>query len=224
MVADFLTGYTSDQAYLAFVALLLPRLEYGGFRAATSLMGPTVVILLAGGNIGLPEATRRVDPTDPEALRRFARQLTVGTSACIVGYGVVVAIAGPFLLTALYGQEFARFSSLATLAAVGYILMVSVFGQGIALKAAGRMRRLWRARLVVAGASLVSMVLLVHWLHTTGAGWAAVATGAYYAAGVYTVYRLELRGPGAPSVGDGASVSTMIASMVPGPVGPDGAP
>ena len=224
MLADFVTGYASDQGYLAFVALLLPSVEYGGFRAATSLMGPTVVILLAGGNIGLPEAARRADSARPGELRRFARQLTLGTFICIAGYGAVVTVGGRTILSAVYGPEFARFGSLATLVAVAYVVMVSVFGQGIALKAAGRMRRLWRVRILVAVASFTSVVLLVRWFGTSGAGWAAVATGACYAAGVYTVYRTELRTLPAGPAGDPESGPTIVAAMVPEPVVPEGSP
>jgi len=195
MLADFLTGFASDQAYLVFIALLLTGADYGGFRAATSLMGPPVVILLAGGNIGLPEAARRADPTDWAPLRRFARRLTAGTALCVALYAAVVAVAGSRLLSWLYGAGFGRFGPLVTLAAVEYVVLVSVFGQGIAVKAAGRMRLVWAARLGVAAASLISMVVLVRWLGLIGAGWSAVATGFYYATAVYLVYRFELGGP-----------------------------
>ncbi len=62
LVADFLTGFVSDQAYIAFAALVLTGTDYGGFRAAFSLMGPAYVIALACGNIGLPAAARLSGP------------------------------------------------------------------------------------------------------------------------------------------------------------------
>jgi O-antigen/teichoic acid export membrane protein len=195
MLADSATAFTSDQAYLAFVAFLLSHVDYGGFRAAASLMGPVIVILHAGANIGLPEASRRWDPGDPAALQRFARRLTTWTSFCIALYGTGIALGGRSLLRALYGPEFAHYDALAVLAALQYFIGTSAFGQEIALKAAGRMRRLWRMRLVVAGASLVSAAGFVWWLGTIGAGWAGVFTAAYLVAGVYLVYRAELGRP-----------------------------
>ncbi|MDP9075317.1 MAG: hypothetical protein M3N98_14370 [Actinomycetota bacterium] len=194
LLADFLSGFAADQAYLVFLALLLTGEDYGGFRAAASLMGPTVVILLAGGNIGLPEASARANTRNPRTLRLFARRLTAGTAGCVMLYGAVVAVGGGQLLSSLYGPRFARFAPLATFAAVEYIILVSVFGQGIALKAAGRMRLVWMARVAVAVASLLSMLLLVRRLGLIGAGWSAVATGVYYAIAVYALYRFELTG------------------------------
>lgn len=193
MVADFVTAFASTQAYLFFAVVLLSDVAYGGFRAAFSLMGPTIVVLHAGANIGLPEAARRTNRDDLTDLRRFARQLSAVTVVVIVAYGTFVSVGGRQLLTIIYGLEFARFAPLVTLGAIQYILAVSVFGHTIALKAAGRMRLLWRVRLLAASASLTSMVVLIRWLGTIGAGWAGVATGVYYVCAVYAVYSMELQ-------------------------------
>jgi O-antigen/teichoic acid export membrane protein len=192
MLAEFLTGFTSDQAYLVLVAGLLSGVAYGGFRAAFNLMGPVLVILLAGGNIGLPEAARRTNADDPKELARFARRLSLMATSGIAAIGVVVAVAGSRLLRLLYGPQFGRFGLLATLAAVQYVMYALSFGQGIALKAAGRLRRLWRVRAVVALASLSSVFVLVRWLGTDGAGWGGAATGVYYSAGVWWLYHREI--------------------------------
>lgn len=189
-VADFGTGFAADQAYIALVAALLPVADYGGFRAAASFMGPTIVMLHAGSNIGLPDASRRAHSPE-SSLRAFARRLTIGAVVCVGLYGAAVAGTSERLLRVVYGDEFARFSPLVALASLQYVIAVLVFGQGIALKAAGRMRLLWRARAVVAVASITSMIVLVSWLGTIGAGWAGVVTGTAFAIGVYTVYRLE---------------------------------
>lgn len=195
MVADFLAGFASYYAYLALVALLITRADYGGFRAALNLMGPVYVMVLAGGNLCLPEASRRRDRNDPEALWSFARRLSVGMSACVATYGILLAVTASWLLTKIYGAEFARFAPLAALAALQEVIFVSAFGQGIVLKAAGRVRRLWLLQVVVAVASVASMGGLVTWFGTVGAGWAGVATATYYSVGVYAVYRLERRLP-----------------------------
>ncbi len=195
MLADFLAGFASYYAYLAFVALLISRYDYGGFRGALNLMGPVYVMVLAGGNLGLPEASRRRNRDDPHVLWRFARSLSFGMSACVGLYGIGLALTASWLLTEVYGAEFARFAPLAALAALQELIFVSVFGQGIVLKAAGRVRRLWVLQVLVAVASVVSMVVLVTWFGTIGAGWAGVATSSYYALGVYAVFRAETRRP-----------------------------
>ena len=209
MVVDFVTGYASAQAYLAFVALLLSRVEYGGFRAAFSLMGPVLVLFLASGNIGLPEASRRSAVSDRPALRRFTRLLTGATAACVGAYTLLVVVAAGPLLAALYGQSFRRFAPLVGLAAAQYLLTVAVFGHGIALKATGRLRHLWRARVGAAVTSLVATIALVRLLGTAGAGWAGIATAGAFTIAVYLIYRSQL-GPAAA-----ADASEPTAEMIP---------
>lgn len=204
MLAEQCTRLASDQAYLVLVALLLSPVDYGGFRAAVALMGPVVVIVHAGSYVGLPEASRRSGSGDRAALRDFTRRLTAGTIACVVIYGVVAATSGRLLLHKVYGAEFTRFGPLVSLAVIQCFLSMCVFGEEIALKATGRVRRLWRARLLVAAASLTSMVAFVPWLGVIGAGWAGVVTGASWAVAVHLIYRVEMGG------GDGSS-------PVPGP-------
>ena len=219
MLADFVTGFASQQAYLAFLALFLSHVDYGGFRAAFNLMGPSVVIVHAGANIGLPEASRRAAESSV-ALQGFARRMTAATTLCIAGYGVAVAICGELLLNALYGAEYTRFAPLATLAALQYVFMVSVFGQATAMKAAGQVRPLWRARVLVAVASLTCTVFLVGWLGTPGAAWAGVLTGLFYAGAVYTVYRTAMKRPTARE-NELESLSPRWAALRPAPAAPD---
>lgn len=192
LLADFISSFTSEQAYIAFAAVLLSRTEYGGVRAAFSVMGPAYVITLACGNMGLPALSRLGGRERRAELRHFSRRLSMGTAACIGLYGAVVVVAGRPILSAVYGPEFARFAPLAVLGAVGYLVFGLIFGQIVALKAAGRMRRLWRLRVGVGVASLTSMAVLVEWLGTAGVGWAALATSCYLAVAVLGVYRWEL--------------------------------
>jgi len=197
IAADFLTSFASQQSYLAFAAILLSQVEYGGFRAGWNLMGPAIVILHAGANFGLPEASRHADPDDPTALRRFATRLTGGTFMVIAIYGAVVAVGGGRLLGAVFGAEFKPFGTLATLAALQYVIAATWFGHVLALKALGRMRRLWRARLVVAGASLTLAAVFHHWFGTVGVAWAGVTTEVFYAMAVHAICRGELATPAA---------------------------
>jgi O-antigen/teichoic acid export membrane protein len=194
LLADFLTAFASQQGYLVFAALLLSRIEYGGFRAGFSLMGPTVVILLAAGNVGLPEAARRADVGDRTALERYVRQLTTLTLCAVATYGLALAFLARPLLRALYGPPFERFSPLVLLAALQYVIIVSMYGQGIALRATEGMTRLWKARVVVAVASFAALLVLWDRFGLNGVGWAGVATAACEALSIYWIYRRMLWG------------------------------
>lgn len=193
LFADYATAFVSQQGYLVFAALLLTKVDYGGFRAAFSLLGPTMVILLAAGNIGLPEAVRRASSPDPAELRRYVIQLSFWVSCCVALYGVALAIGARPLLRELYGQEFVRFAPLTILVALEYLVLVFMYGQGIAVRATGWVSRLWPARIVIAVSSLVSLVVLERWLGLSGVAWAGVATGAYDSIAVYLVYRWGTR-------------------------------
>ena len=205
MLSDFLTSFASQQSFLAFAALLLSQVEYGGFRAGWNLMGPVIVILHAGANFGLPEASRRASPSDPTELRRFARNLSAGTFALVSVYGTVVAVGGDRLLGAVFGSEFAPYGELATLAAIQYVIAASWFGHVLALKAMGRMRRLWSIRLAAALASLVLAFLFHRWWGAIGVGWAGVTTELAYACAMHAVCRSELATPRGPSPTDPAA-------------------
>ena len=188
LLADFVTAFGSRQAYLACAALVLSKADYGGFRAGVNLMGPVIVILIAAGNVGLPEASRRVGGQDLTSLRSFARRLSIVTTCCVAVYGILLAVLAKPLLRLLYGQEFVGFYLFAILAAVQYAVTVTAYGQEIVLKVTGWIRQIWPVRIVTTALSIVTLVLLVKWFGLTGAGWAGVATGAYDAIAIYLVY------------------------------------
>ncbi len=150
------------------------------------------MIALAAGNIGLPEAARRADGQDCRALRFFARRLSLWTTGLFALYATAVAVGGGRVLAVLYGAPFRRFGDIAALIALAYVISALVFGPGVALKAAGHVRRLWFIRVAVAVASLLSVTILVSRFGLEGAGWAAVANTALYCAGVYLVFAADL--------------------------------
>ena len=76
LLADFLTIFAVDQTYVLLVAVLLGPEDFGGLRAALSLMGPTAVILLSGGNLGLPTLTEANTGSGVDGLVRVATKLT----------------------------------------------------------------------------------------------------------------------------------------------------
>ncbi|MDQ2826654.1 MAG: hypothetical protein M3Y04_06820 [Actinomycetota bacterium] len=193
ILADFASGYMTEQANLLLAAVLLSTVDFGGFRAAYTLIGPILILLLAEMNLGLPEATRRACSDDPDALAHFARRLSAVTFVCVAAYGVLLAVAGRRLLSMVYGPSFPTFSPLVSLGALSFAVASLSTGEGIALKAGARMSLVWRARLFVGLVSLASLVVLVQWLGVVGAGWSSVVTAATWAISMQVVYRLELR-------------------------------
>ena len=160
LMADFLTIFCADQTYLLLVAALLGQAAFGELKAALSLMGPTAVILLTGGNLGLPTLSRARARDGLDGLVRVAHKLTKLVGAAVLTYCAVVLVAGPWLLSFVYGPEFASAGNLARIGAVQYAVAVAAFGAGIAIRVARQARTMWMSRLLVTALSIVAVIAL----------------------------------------------------------------
>jgi O-antigen/teichoic acid export membrane protein len=193
-LAEFGTAFPSDQGYLFLLPVLLGTGSFGLYRAASGLIGPVVVLFLAAGNVGLPEAVRSLRDGGPVGLRRFTMRLTAVVVAGTALYcGAVAALAEP-LLRLVYGEPFAPAATITVFVAAQYVLNSVAFGAGVAMKAAGRMKALWVVRAFSVVVTISSVAVLAGLGGLEGAGVAAVVAGAVYAAGVLTAYRLARPG------------------------------
>ncbi len=193
-LAEFGTAFPSDQGYLFLLPALLGTGPFGLYRAASGLIGPVVVLFLAAGNVGLPEAVRSLHDGGRPGLRRFTVRLTAVVVAGTVLYcGAVAALAEP-LLGLVYGPAFVPAATVTVFVAGQYVLYSVAFGAGVAMKAAGRMKALWVVRAVNAVITLSGVAVLASLGGLDGAGIAAVVAGGVYAAGVLTAYRMARPG------------------------------
>jgi O-antigen/teichoic acid export membrane protein len=188
-LAEFGTAFPADQGYLFLLPILLGTSQFGLYRAGAGLIGPIVVVFIAGGNIGLPESVRRLRRDGMRGLAAYAPLLTAVIVAVTVLYCGLVAIFASEVLRLTYGAEFAGAVTITRLIAAQYLLLALSFGFGQAAKAAGRMRQLWATRAVSAAISITSLVLLVHAFGLVGAGLASMTAGAAYSVGVIVAYR-----------------------------------
>jgi O-antigen/teichoic acid export membrane protein len=185
---DFLTMFGAREMYLLVVAAMVTSAEFGGLRAAESLLGPSVVILLSGGNVGLPGATNAFRAGGSAALARYVNKLTVGVGVAQWTYSVVVAITGQWLLVTMYGAEFETFGYLVPILALRHAISVVGFGPSIGVKVAGLMREIFLARFVVAVISLPTAVVATARYGLDGAATASVALAAVLIVVLYAVY------------------------------------
>ncbi len=188
-LAEFGTSFPADQGYLLLLPVLLGTAQFGVYRAGASLIGPVVVVFLAGGNVGLPECVRRLRHGGMRGLADYPQRLT-GAVLVVTGLycGAVAAFAEPILRLA-YGEEFAVAAVITYLVAGQYVLLALGFGAGVAMKAADQLRQLWAVRAFSAVLSITSLIVLVSWLGLSGAGLASIVGGGSYAVGVTIGYR-----------------------------------
>ncbi len=145
-LAEFGTAFPGDQGYLFLLPLLLGTASFGLYRAASGLIGPIVVIFLAAGNVGLPEAVRSLREGGRAGLHRFTIRLTAVVAGVTVLYCGAVAVLAEPLLKLVYGTPFAAAATVTAFVAAQYVLNSLSFGAGVAMKAAGRMKALWVVR------------------------------------------------------------------------------
>jgi O-antigen/teichoic acid export membrane protein len=193
-LAEFATAFPADQGYLLLLPVLLGTAQFGVYRAGASLVGPVVVLFVAGGNVGLPAGVRRLHDGGLAGLRAFAPRLTGVVVAATVLYCGTVAVFAEPLLRVAFGEGFAAAAPLTAFVAVQYVLFSLSFGWGVAVKAADQMRRLWMVRIVSATTAVVAVVALTSWAQLTGAGVAAVVAGAAYSVAVGVAYRRTTAG------------------------------
>ena len=157
LFAGGLASWGSAQAYPLLAAPVGP-VGLGGLKAAQNLMsGPTLVLIQAGGSIGLPEASRSLEHGGWPRLRRVAGWVTV---AGVVSVGIVAAIvffAGGRILDVVYGAKFVKYTTTARIIALAWLIQTLGLGPIIVLKATKQARALFHIALV----SLVAACILL---------------------------------------------------------------
>jgi O-antigen/teichoic acid export membrane protein len=152
------------QVNLFIVGVVLGPVGLGGLRAAQTLvMGPAGVLIQAGGSIGLPEATKAYAEKGWSGLTRVCRIVMVAgfvsSSACLAA----VAIWGRWLLSEIYGPQFARFNVAAILIGLSMVSVAFSLGPILVLKATRNTRHLFHVTLIsfaisIGGAAALSAV------------------------------------------------------------------
>ena len=188
LLRDFGTLFGARELYLLIVAFFVSSAEFGGLRAAESLLGPSAVILLSGGNVGLPGATRAFRTRGAAGLARFSRRIGLLVGAAQWGYCAAMVIAGPYLLVTLYGPEFEQFGYLVALTAARYAISVANFGPSIAIKVAGLAKEMFLARLAVTIVSIPTAIIVSAMYGVRGAAIASLVLAGLLVAAMYSVY------------------------------------
>jgi len=189
-----ITSWGASQAYVIVGGFILGPAGLGGLRAAQTLVtGPSFVLIQAGGSIGLPEATRAYAENGWPGLNRVARIVTacgmVSVGACMVA----VALFGRYLLTVVYGPQFAHLQPAALLYGVAYTITAFSLGPILVLKATRNTHFLFHVQLATLVASLGSVAILSALYGIDGAAGAATISGVVGVVGIRWCQRLARR-------------------------------
>ncbi len=205
LAATSTSGWGFTQLYGVLTAAILGPAALGGLKAAQNLVsGPTLVLVMAGGSLGLPEASRAYDKHGWQGLNRVARFVTGAGLASVGLVFVVVVLFGRALLSILYGHQFAGYAPAAYAMAVAYVFTACSLGATMRLKVAMQTRLLFIVSLWGLLASSVGVVALAPAFGVLGVAIGyAIGTG-LYAGGLIVAARWAARRQGPAGTADDA--------------------
>jgi O-antigen/teichoic acid export membrane protein len=194
LAAESVTDWGASQSYLVLAGGILGPAALGSLKAAQSLViGPSQVLVQAGGSIGLPEASRAMDERGWRGLQRVARAVSAVGVLSVGLIGAVVVVFGRTFIRFTYGPEFSHFSSTAGLLAVAYIIGAVGLGPILTLKVTKQTRALFQVQVVALVVSTASVTALAVRWGVVGAAGAVVVTGAANLVGWLKAYRRTAR-------------------------------
>ena len=137
-------SWAATQLYLLLAGALLGVAALGGLKAAQALvLGPTIVVINAGGSFGLPEASRQLAEHGWRAMARVARFVAAAAVLSTGVWAIAIFAAGGTLLGSLYGPAFIPYVTSARIFAVSLLVSVFAIGPTLTLTATFRVRPLF---------------------------------------------------------------------------------
>jgi O-antigen/teichoic acid export membrane protein len=175
----------SAQSTPVLTGVFLGPTGIGGLKAAASLVsGPSLVLIQAGGSIGLPEASKALKERGWPGLRRVQHVITVAGMLSVGAIAIVIFCFGRQLLSAIYGKSFAQFADVADILALGVLVSSCSLGAILGLKATRNTQRLFVVSAVSLVVSVIAVVVLAPLFGIVGAAVATVLGSASGALGL----------------------------------------
>jgi O-antigen/teichoic acid export membrane protein len=167
LLAEFLVAAGSHYSVYYGLAIVAGAEQLGRVKAAQTLLGPVVVLLQGGGQLGVPESVRAAH--DPALLRRIAARLGLVLAGGSLACGVVTFVALPTVGPVVFPKAWATARPLLPALTAFCIALGVSTGATAALRALGATPWLLRLR-AQSGAVLVLLGLAASAaLHATGA-------------------------------------------------------
>jgi O-antigen/teichoic acid export membrane protein len=177
LAGNSLMGWAASQASVLLAGFILGPAGLGALRAAQTLVqGPALVLIQAGGSVGLPEASRALADRGWGGLRRVSFVVSAAGVASIAIVGAAVVLFGGPLLRITYGPEFSRYWPAAEFFALGFLVSTIGLGPILILKTTRNTRWLFRVQVITACVSIAVVVVLAITEGVPGAAAASIAS------------------------------------------------
>lgn len=185
LAGNSILGWMSSQASVLLAGLILGPAGLGALRAAQTLVtGPALVLIQAGGSVGLPEASRALKDKGWRGLRNVSLVVSAAGVVSILVVGVIVVIAGAPLLRLTYGPEFSRYWPATDYFALAFLITCVGLGPILILKTTRNTRLLFRVQLISVVISIPAVSVLAVIFGVTGGALAAIASGTAQVSGM----------------------------------------
>jgi O-antigen/teichoic acid export membrane protein len=175
LVGHELSMWGTSQGMLVLSGTFLGPAALGGLRAAQSLVsGPAMVLIQAGGSVGLPEASKAFAERGQLGLRRVTRRVTLAAAGSVALITLIVIVAGRPIMSGVYGPAFGKFHVAAALLGVSYAIGTIALGPIMALKVMRKTRPLLESQLVMFSVMMVMVAILAPMFGVNGTAAASV--------------------------------------------------
>lgn len=198
------TSWGAAQATALITGFILGPVGLGHLRAAVTLVsGPTLVLIQAGGSVGLPEASAALKAKGWPGLRRVQRVVNLAGVLSIGLVGAVILVAGSWLLGKIYGSGFSKYWLSSDLYALGVLLSSMTLGAILVLKTTRRTRVLFIVSMVSLVISIVATAVLAVVYGVPGAAAAGIPSSGITLIGLLYFKRRARQDLARKEAGDG---------------------
>ncbi|MFZ0664731.1 MAG: glycosyltransferase, partial [Acidimicrobiales bacterium] len=178
LAANSIAGWASSQASVLLAGFILGPVGLGALRAAQTLVtGPALVLIQAGGSVGLPEASRALKDRGWQGLRRVSVFVSAMGVLSIGLVGAVVVVFGGQLLKLTYGPAFTSYWPASEFFSLGFLITSIGLGPILVLKTSRNTRALFRVQLISLAFSIVAVSVLAATNGVSGAAAASIIAG-----------------------------------------------
>lgn len=153
LAVEFLVSAGSHYAVYLVLAGLAGAGQLGRLKAAQTVLGPVVVLILGGAALGVPESVRAAD--DRRRLRALATRLSLLLGAGAVAWGAAAWVALPRIGPSLFPETWSGARALVPGLTLFTVAMGAAIGSTGALRAVNENAWLVRVR-AVSGVALVA--------------------------------------------------------------------
>jgi O-antigen/teichoic acid export membrane protein len=177
LASERAANWGGSQLSLLVAGALLGPAALGGLKAAQALVaGPAMVVINAGGSVGLPEASRQLAERGWTGMARVSRFVTGAGVLAATACGIAVLVAAPTLLKLLYGPQFVTYAPSARVFAVSLVIGAFGIGPVLTLTTTRRIRPLFMVQLGRLVFSVAAVCVLSTVYGVTGAAAATLLT------------------------------------------------